>query len=80
MAAEGKPIVVPEEHARKVHRKSLFSDSLQMLKPTLVKQIRRNALAMLFNGKYDEPYYPLMALKLMKELESIVREDTFEKA
>jgi len=81
LAVEGKPIVFPRERKTvSAHRDSPFSNFLTLVKETAVKKARANILLMLSDGKYQELYYLLMDLKLIKELDSIVTSETFEKA
>ena len=78
---EGKPIVFPRE--RKVasaRRDSPFSDFIQRMKEMSIRKARADILVMLGDGRYQELYYLLMDLKLIKELDTIVTSETLEKA
>jgi len=81
LAVEGKPIVFPRE--RKIasaRRDSPFSHFLPLMKEMAVRKVRAKILLMLGDGRYQELYYLLMDLKLIKELDSIVTSEAFEKA
>ena len=81
LAVEEKPIVFPRE--RKIvsaRRDSPFSNFIQPVMEMAVKKARANILLMLSDGKYQQLYYLLMDLKLIKELDSIVTSETFKKA
>lgn len=81
LALKGKPIVFSKERETAPARKtSPFSNFLQIVKEIVVRQARANILKMLREGNYEKLYYLLMDLKLIKELDSIVTIETFEKA
>lgn len=79
LAAEGKPVVLPQE-GKVTRETSTFAKSLQLVKEMALKKIRIDILNMLNAGNYERLYYLLMDLKLVKDIESIVSLDTFEKA
>jgi len=78
LAAEGKPVVLLRQ--RKVAHKSFFSEILQLVNEDAVGKIRLNAIKMFQQGQYEQLYYMLMDLKLIRDLDRIIAPDVFDGA
>lgn len=79
LAAEGKPIVLPQE-SKALRETSTLSETSQLVKEMAIKGIRTNTIKLLMAGEYEQVYHLLMDWKLIRDLESLVSVDTLDKA
>ena len=78
LASEGKPIVISERSGTRGGGEG-STVLIEFAKQMSIVQLRANAMKMFQDGEYQDLYYMLMDLKMMREFGSIVSFETFER-